>query len=131
SVVAVAIGASLLYGGTAAVVPQVPIHPRLQELHGVEPGQAPYRVVNLAGRGPSLRATEEVGGEEQELAVRLDSAADRSPEAIHQDARHPSHARALHADLGLAIVEEEVPRLVEDDALEKIREHRVITDRRE
>ena len=80
-------------------MPVVPVHPGLEELHRLEAGQAPDRLVHLAGRGPPLRPPEQIGGQEAQLGLGLDPGAHRGPEPVHQNARGPRDRAALRAGL--------------------------------
>src|SRR6267378_7127051 len=103
----------------------VRVHPRLEELYRGEPGQTPDGVIDLAGRRAPVPAAEEIARHEAELLPGLHADAHGRPEAIQEEARRPRHHGPLQPDLRLTIVEEEVARLVDDDALEEIREHGV------
>jgi hypothetical protein len=87
--------------------------PRLEQLHRGETGQAPDGVVHLPGRRAALIAAEEIAGEERDLLARLHAASDGRPEAVDEQARDARRPRPPQADVGLAIVEEEVPGLVD------------------
>src|ERR1051326_3361123 len=103
---------------------RVAVHPRFEQLYGGESWKAADGLVDLArGRSP-VGVREQVVRHELELAARPDAAADGRPEAIHEQPRDARDRPALQPDLGLAVVEEEVPRLVEHDALEQLGEDR-------
>src|SRR4029079_19484325 len=89
------------------------IDPVLHEAHRGDAREAPDGLVDLAGgRAPFLVAEEEPGQEPQLLATLL-TAPDRRPEAIHDGAADPRGARPEEPLLGLPVVEEEVPGLVQ------------------
>src|SRR5712692_10841666 len=113
----------------AGSAPGISIHPGLEQLHRGETGQPPNRVVHLARGGAPLFAGEEIIRHEAQLRARLNAAAHGCPEAVHQEPSYARGAATLEPDLGLAVVEEEVPRLVEHDALEQLGEHRMAGDR--
>src|SRR4029450_10088071 len=94
--------------------------PRLEQLHRGETGQAPDGVVHLPGRRAALIAAEELPGEERDLLVRRHAAADGRPKAVDEQARDARRPRPPQADVSLAIVEEEVPRLVDGDSTQEL-----------
>jgi len=47
----------------------------------------------------------------------------RAPEAVHDQPRHARDGALLHPPLGLPVIEEEVARLVERDALQQAAQH--------
>src|SRR4030095_6600524 len=91
----------------------------------------PDGLVDLADRRTALVAGKEVTGHELELGRRPDAAADRRREALDQGPGDPRRAGTSEPGLGLAIVEEEVTRLVERDALHQVAEHGVLVHRPE
>ena len=125
-------GHSVLHSCGFHVGADVAVHPGFEQLDGREPGQTADRVVDLARGGASLvvrRRDRRRGSSAPRAAARRCPPAPRSgrPEA-RGDARH---GRPPEPNLGLAVVEEEVPRLVEHDALEQIRQHGMPRDGRE
>src|SRR5215470_15705154 len=104
------------------------IHPRFEKLHAGESRQASDRVVDPASRDPTLLAIEEVLRHELELTRRADSAADRSPEVVDEEARDAGGGRGPQSLLGLTVVEEEVAGFIAHDPLEQLAQHRVLGD---
>src|SRR6266571_5660615 len=100
-----------------------PVHPGFEEPHSAKAWKPADGVVDLSGRGTALLVTEEVAGHEAKLVLGLNPATHRAPEAVHQEAHDPGDGGALKPDLRLAIVEEEVPRLVALDVVQQPREH--------
>ena len=92
------------------------------------PGKTPDRVVDLAGGRAPLLAAEEVGGEEGRAlrwAARRCPPAPRSGRRGHARSARP---RPLQPDLGLPIVEKEVPGLVAHDPFEQVGQDGVVGD---
>ena len=79
----------------------------------------------------AVSSAEEIVGEEARFGRGLDAAPDRRPEALDDGARDASGRRTLQAVFGLLEVEVEVPRLVEDDAIEQIVQHGMVDQARE
>src|ERR1700752_3906946 len=95
------------------------VHPRLEQLDRGESRQAPDRAVDLPPGRPAFCPAEQVAGQEGQLLPRLNAASHGSQEAIHQEASRPRRPGTPEADLCLAVVEEEVPRLVKSDAIQE------------
>src|SRR5262249_22573793 len=87
--------------------------------------------VGTARRRAPPRAAEEVARHEHELARWLHAAPDGRPEAVDQEPGDPRRGRLPQPQLSLTVVEEEVARLVERDALEQLGEHGMTGARRE
>src|SRR5262247_2489730 len=108
--------------------PRAPIHPRFEQLDAVEPREAPDGLVDPARRGQTFVAAEEISCHEYQFCVGLDTASDGRPEAVDDQAGDTRHGAPMQAALRLPVIEEEVPRLVEGDALDEIAEHRMRLD---
>src|SRR5947199_3699179 len=105
---------------------RVAVHPRFEKLYGSESWKAADGLVDLARRRGTVRIREQIVRHELELAARPDPAADGRPEAIHEQPRDTRDGAPLEPQLGLAVVEEELPRLVEHDALEQVGADRML-----